>query len=61
MIQDIVLLLVIRAQDLPRLKNSVGKKRQFFVTVTSGTTTKKTAAIRSVEQAVRWNETLGAL
>ena len=52
---------VIRAQDLPRLKNAVGKKRQFYVTATTGTTAKKTAAVRSVAQAVRWNETLGAL
>ena len=52
---------VIRAQNLPRLKNAVGKKRQFFVTVTSEITTKKTAAVRSVGQTVRWDETLGAL
>jgi hypothetical protein len=52
---------VIRANDLPRLKNVIGKKRQFFVTVTSGATTKKTAAVRSVAQAVRWDEMLGTL
>ena len=52
---------VIRAKDLPRVKNLVGKKRQFFVTVTSGTTTKETEAVRSVEQAVRWDETLEGL
>jgi C2 domain len=52
---------VVRAHDLPRLKNPVGKKRKFFVTVSNGTTTKRTVAIRSEGQAVHWNETLGAL
>ena len=52
---------VLRARKLPRLKTKFGKKRKFYVTVTDGTTAKNTAAIRSVEQAVEWNEKLGAL
>jgi hypothetical protein len=38
-----------------------GKKRQFYVTVTNGTITKKTTAIRSVGQAVEWGEKVDAL
>jgi len=49
---------VLRAQKLPRLKTLFGKKRRFYVTVTDGTIAKKTTAIRSVEQAVEWDEKL---
>ena len=52
---------VLRAHKLPRLKTKLCKKGKFYVTVTDGTTTKNTAAIRSVEQAVEWNEKLGVL
>ena len=52
---------VLRARKLPRLKTKFGKKREFYVTVTDGTTAKNTAAIRSVKQAVEWNEKLGVL
>ena len=52
---------VLRAQKLPRLKTLSGKKRQFYVTVTDGTIVKKTTAIRSVEQAVKWDEKLDGL
>ncbi|KAF8812687.1 WD40 repeat-like protein [Phlegmacium glaucopus] len=51
---------VLRTHKLPRLKTLWGKKRHFYVTVTDGTITKKTTAIRSVEQAVEWNERLDA-
>jgi hypothetical protein len=54
-------LLVLRAHKLPRLKTLFGKKRRFYVTVTDGTIAKKTTAIRSVEQAVEWDEKLDAL
>ena len=55
------LLSVLRAQKLPRLKTLLGKKRRFYVAVTHGTIVKKTTAIRSVEQAVKWDEKLDAL
>ena len=58
---QIYFLQVLRARKLPRLKTKLGKKREFYVTVTDGTTTKNTTAIRSVEQAVEWNEKLGVL
>ena len=54
-------LTVLRAHSLPRLKTLFGKKRRFYVTVINGTIAKQTSAIRSVEQAVEWNEKLGAL
>ncbi|KAF8812682.1 hypothetical protein BYT27DRAFT_7182387, partial [Phlegmacium glaucopus] len=52
---------VLRTHELPRLKTLCGKKRRFYVTVTDGTITKKTTAIRSVKEAVEWNERLDAL
>ena len=52
---------VLRAHKLPRLKTPFGKKRRFYVTVTDGTIAKKATAIRSVEQAVEWDEKLDAL
>ena len=52
---------VLRARKLPRLKTKFGKKREFYATVTDGTIAKNTVAIRSVEQAVEWNENLGPL
>ena len=54
-------LLVHRAHGLPRLKTLFGKKRRFYVTVTSGTIARKTTAVRSVGQAVEWNKKLDAL
>ena len=51
---------VLRAHNLPRLI-TFGKKREYYVTVTDGTTAKNTTAIRSVKEAVEWNEKLGAL
>jgi hypothetical protein len=53
--------LVLRAHGLPRLKTLFGKKRRFYVTATNGTIAKKTTAIRSVGQAVEWNQKLDAL
>ena len=58
---QIYFLQVLRARKLPRLKTEFGKKRKFYVIVTDGMTTKRTTSIRSVEQAVEWNEKLGAL
>ena len=58
---QIYFLQVLRARNLPRLKTNFGRKREFYVTVTDGTTAKNTTAIRSVEQAVEWNEKLGVL
>ena len=56
-----LLLQVLRARNLPRLKTQFGRKREFYVTVTDGTTAKNTTAIRSVKEAVEWNEKLGVL
>ena len=58
---QIYFLQVLRARKLPRLKNKLGKKREFYVSVTDGTTTMNTTVIRSVKEAVEWNEKLGAL
>ncbi|KIM45626.1 hypothetical protein M413DRAFT_344802 [Hebeloma cylindrosporum] len=49
---------VLRACKLPPLKTLSGKPRQFYVSVTDGTITKKTTAIRSVDQTVQWDEKL---
>jgi len=49
---------VLRAHGLPRQTNPFGKKRSFYVTLTDGTTTKKTIATRGDKQAVEWNEEL---
>jgi hypothetical protein len=54
-------LLVLWAHNLPRLKTLFGKKRRFYVTVTDGMITKKTTTVRSVEQAVEWDEKLNTL
>ncbi|KAF8815811.1 WD40 repeat-like protein [Phlegmacium glaucopus] len=51
---------VLRTHKLPRLETLWGKERRFYVTVTDGTITKKTTTVRSVEQAVEWNEGLDA-
>ena len=58
---QIYFLQVLRARNLPRLKTQFGRKREFYVTVTDGTTAKNTTAIRSVKEAVEWNEKLGVL
>jgi hypothetical protein len=52
---------VLRAHDLPPRILPLGKKRRFYVTLTDGSTIKKTAAIQSEERAVEWNEKLDAL
>ena len=54
-------LLVHRGDKLPRLKTLLGMKRPFYVTVTDGMTVKKTKAIRSVKQVVKWDEKLDCL
>ena len=58
---QISLLQVLQARKLPHLKNKLGKKREYYATVTDGKTAKNTTAIRSVKEAVEWNEKLGAL
>jgi hypothetical protein len=52
---------VLRAHNLPRLKTLLGKKRQFYVTVTYGESAKRTRSVRSVAQRVEWNEAVDAL
>ncbi|KAH9053361.1 hypothetical protein EDB87DRAFT_236772 [Lactarius vividus] len=49
---------VLRAQNVPRLKNVFGPK--FFVTVTSHTMEKKTPSVPAKRQTARWDENLGA-
>ncbi|KAH9069861.1 hypothetical protein EDB83DRAFT_2551074, partial [Lactarius deliciosus] len=49
---------VLRADDLPKLKNVFGLK--FFVTVASQATEKKTPSVPAKRQTARWGESLGA-
>ncbi|KAH9956321.1 hypothetical protein BGW80DRAFT_267342 [Lactifluus volemus] len=51
---------VLRAQDLPRLKTFLGKKRRFHVTVTYGERTWESRSVRSVAQRVEWNDIVDA-
>ncbi|KAH9074718.1 hypothetical protein EDB83DRAFT_2515581 [Lactarius deliciosus] len=50
---------VLRAHNVPRVKNVFGLK--FFVTVTSQATKKKTPSVRAEGATVQWNENLGPL
>ena len=52
---------VLRAHNLPLLKNFVGKQRQFYVAVTYAARTWRTRSMRSVGQGVEWNENIDAL
>jgi len=54
-------LLVLRADNIPRIKKQFGLKRRFFVTVANGATVKKTESVEIDGQVVQWNQTLGAL
>ncbi|KAH9010513.1 hypothetical protein EDB84DRAFT_1583688 [Lactarius hengduanensis] len=49
---------VLRADNLPKLKNIFGLK--FFVTVASQATEKKTPSVPAKRQTARWGESLGA-
>ncbi|KAH9069844.1 hypothetical protein EDB83DRAFT_413372 [Lactarius deliciosus] len=49
---------VLRADNLPKLKNVFGLK--FFVTVASRATEKKTPSVPAKRQTARWGESLGA-
>jgi len=51
--------LVLRAQNIPRIKNIFGLK--FFVTVTSQATKKKTSSVPTKGPTVQWKESLDAL
>jgi hypothetical protein len=51
--------LVLRAHNVPRIKNLFGVK--LFVTVTSLDTKRKTSSISTKRSTVQWNESLGAL
>ncbi|KAH9022481.1 hypothetical protein EDB85DRAFT_2278179, partial [Lactarius pseudohatsudake] len=50
---------VLRAQNVPHVKNVFGLK--FFVTVTSQKTKKKTSSVRTEGATVQWNENLDPL
>src|SRR6266702_4396770 len=52
---------VLRAQNVPNIKNRFGKTMQFFVTVASQTTKKKTSSVPTEGPTVDWNENVGAL
>ncbi|KAH9025283.1 hypothetical protein EDB85DRAFT_2277316 [Lactarius pseudohatsudake] len=49
---------VLRAENVPRLKNVFGLK--FFVTVTSQAIEKKTPSVPAKKRTARWGESLGA-
>ncbi|PPQ94613.1 hypothetical protein CVT25_011427 [Psilocybe cyanescens] len=49
---------VLRANDLPLLKNKWGKERRFYATITDGARTKKSKSVHSRGQSVAWNEKL---
>ncbi|KAH8993382.1 hypothetical protein EDB92DRAFT_397678 [Lactarius akahatsu] len=49
---------VLRAENVPRLKNVFRPK--FFVTVASQATEKKTASVPAKRRTARWGESLGA-
>ena len=51
--------LVLRAHNVPRVKNLFGLK--FFATVTSQAMEKKTSSVLTKGTVVQWNEVLDAL
>ncbi|KAI0040971.1 hypothetical protein FA95DRAFT_790933 [Auriscalpium vulgare] len=55
---DEVRVIVIRAQGLPSLKNAVGQRRKFFLTVSDGATVKTTKAAAKDGEYVTWNAVL---
>jgi len=55
-------LLVLRARNVPHIKTTFGGKREFFITIAYGATTKKTKKRTKIEgQTAVWNERLDAL
>ena len=56
-----IALLVLRADNIPRVAKRFLLKNQFFVTVTDQATTKKTASVSIKGQTVLWNKTFDAL
>jgi hypothetical protein len=52
-------LLVLRAHNIPRIKNFFGLK--LFVAVNNQATKKKTSSIATKGSTVQWNENLGTL
>ena len=52
-------LLVLRADNVPHIKNLFGLR--FFVTVASQATKKKTSSVLTKGPTVQWNENLDAL
>ena len=59
----LISLLVLRAENIPKIANRFHLKSQFFVTVTDQTTTKKTSSvsIKGQTQTVQWNKKFGVL
>ncbi|KAH9476959.1 Vegetative incompatibility protein HET-E-1 [Psilocybe cubensis] len=51
-------ILVVKAINLPILKNKLGKERRFYVTITDGTTTKKSKIMNSLNRSVMWDQTM---
>jgi len=58
-------LLVLRARNVPQFKTILGVKREYFVTIAYGATTKKTKkrtkGVQIEGQTAVWNERLDAL
>ncbi|KAH9059819.1 hypothetical protein EDB87DRAFT_1577354 [Lactarius vividus] len=51
---------VLRAHNVPNIKNRLGKKRPFFVTIASQTMKKKTSSVSAEGTTVKWNENVDA-
>ena len=56
----LISLLVLRANNVPKIAKRFRLKNQFYVTVTdqAATTTKKTDSVSTKEQTVEWNQKL---
>ena len=65
--KDLICLLVLQALNIPYIKNILGGKREYFITIGYQATkkkTKKTKKTKSVQiegQTVVWNQTLDPL
>ncbi|KAH9019977.1 hypothetical protein EDB85DRAFT_542895 [Lactarius pseudohatsudake] len=51
---------VLRAHNVPNIKNRFGKKSQYFVTVASQTTKRTTSSVPAEGTKVEWNENVDA-
>ncbi|KAH9029897.1 hypothetical protein EDB84DRAFT_222829 [Lactarius hengduanensis] len=51
---------VLRAHNVPNIKNRFGKKSQYFVIVASQTTKRKTSSVPAEGTKVEWNENVDA-